>query len=192
MWESQPNPGLDGNTVSIQTGSTLGGTSAINGAHWTRPAASGPASWGIAGLDEAAADRLYEKAAAQVSLAVPPASLQQTYVEDWIDAATAAGITVVPDECVDLPECDAAGVPVPEGTVASDTAFKVRVTADVGGRRIDSHRGYVEPVLAPGGVCASNLIVVQVRRHAWLGRCVRVQGCRHGCFSVCQYNEGRS
>ena len=36
-WSTLPNPGLDGRTLPQLTGNTLGGTSAINAAQWTKP-----------------------------------------------------------------------------------------------------------------------------------------------------------
>ena len=39
-WQTQPNPGLNGQTLRQLTGNTLGGSSAINGAQWTKPALS--------------------------------------------------------------------------------------------------------------------------------------------------------
>lgn len=36
-WLSQPNPGLDGREVTVLTGQTLGGSSAIAGGQWTKP-----------------------------------------------------------------------------------------------------------------------------------------------------------
>jgi GMC oxidoreductase len=54
---SAPNSGLIGRTVSVLIGNTLGGTSAINGAQWTRPEAAVPASWGVKGPDTNARKR---------------------------------------------------------------------------------------------------------------------------------------
>lgn len=36
-WDSEPNPGLADRTVSIYTGTTLGGSSAVNGAQFSTP-----------------------------------------------------------------------------------------------------------------------------------------------------------
>jgi GMC oxidoreductase len=36
-WESEPNPALAGRTVTIYAGTTLGGSSAVNGAQFSTP-----------------------------------------------------------------------------------------------------------------------------------------------------------
>ena len=49
--ETEPNPGLGGRTLTQLTGRTLGGSSAINGAQWTKPplATFDSGTWGFAG-----------------------------------------------------------------------------------------------------------------------------------------------
>lgn len=41
-WPSQPNAGLNGRSIPVLAGNTLGGTSAINGAQFSRPQAKVP------------------------------------------------------------------------------------------------------------------------------------------------------
>ena len=36
-WDTQPNAGLGGRRLRSLTGSTLGGSSAVNGLQWTKP-----------------------------------------------------------------------------------------------------------------------------------------------------------
>ena len=36
-FQTEPNPALDGRTLRQLTGNTLGGSSAVNGAQWTKP-----------------------------------------------------------------------------------------------------------------------------------------------------------
>ena len=42
FWDSEPNPGLNGGSVNMLAGSSLGGTSAINGAQFSIPEAKVP------------------------------------------------------------------------------------------------------------------------------------------------------
>jgi hypothetical protein len=49
------------------------------------------ASWGLTGLDEATADRLYEKVKAQTSAGPQPERLKMTYLDEWLQANERAG-----------------------------------------------------------------------------------------------------
>jgi choline dehydrogenase len=146
-WLSEPNPGLNGRQVNVLSGATLGGSSAINGAEWTRPAADVPAGWGVRGLTRSMADRLFDKAAAQLGAAPPPKDLQQTYVDEWLAAAAAAGV----------PQTKA---PLSVGK-AQDLVWINRLTADNKGRRMDACTAYLKPVMGAGGACARNLQLIQ-------------------------------
>lgn len=143
-WKSAPNPGLLGNAVDIYAGKTLGGTSSINAAQWTRPEGSIPAGWGISGLSAKTADRLYAQARAQLRVEVPPEELQQSYTRERMAAASAAGVEELED---------------PVGA-SRDSIWVNRLYADAGGRRRDSCTAYLFPLLGPGGKCRHN---VQVR-----------------------------
>lgn len=50
-WQTEPNAGLNGGTLRQLTGNTLGGSSAINGAQWTKPplATFDSDTWGFSG-----------------------------------------------------------------------------------------------------------------------------------------------
>ncbi|KAK1866415.1 hypothetical protein I4F81_008935 [Pyropia yezoensis] len=56
-WPSAPVPGLPFRRVTLLTGATLGGTSATNAGQWTVPAGAWASTWGVEGLDDAAAAR---------------------------------------------------------------------------------------------------------------------------------------
>lgn len=89
---SARNPGLGGRPVSLLTGSTLGSSSAINGAQWSEPVGAGAGGWGVAGLNASTASAYYARAARAVAAAVPPPGLRHAYVNDWLAVATAAGL----------------------------------------------------------------------------------------------------
>jgi choline dehydrogenase len=144
--QSAPIPGLNGQRVTLRVGKTKGGSSAINGCHWTQPPGSVPAAWKFTGLTAKVAERLYAKAAKQIGVATAPKDLRQTYVEQWLTAAGDAGIT-------------RASEAIPAG-IDVDRAWVNSMTADSVGRRRDSCTAYVDPVIAPGGACAKNLRVV--------------------------------
>ena len=119
---STPNSGLNGRMVSVLAGHTLGGTSAINGAQWTRPLAEVPAGWGVDGLSKTTANRLYLAAARQLSVAQPPKSLQQAYISQWLSAADAEGLSLLTGE-------------FPVGR-AMDSAWQNRLAAESGRRQV--------------------------------------------------------
>lgn len=54
-----------------------------------------PASWGVRGLDEATATRLYDKAAAVVQPAQPPPENEQPFVRDYLAAADEEGFAIL-------------------------------------------------------------------------------------------------
>jgi hypothetical protein len=60
------------------------------------------ASWKLTGLDEATADRLYEKVKAQTLAGPQPESLKMTYLDEWLEANVLAGSVLVdePKVCV--------------------------------------------------------------------------------------------
>jgi hypothetical protein len=55
------------------------------------------ASWKLTGLDEANADRLYEKVKAQTRAGPQPESLKMTYLDEWLQANVLAGSVLVDD-----------------------------------------------------------------------------------------------
>jgi len=60
VWQTEPNPGLNGRTLRQVTGNTLGGSSAINGGQWNKPPLStfDTDTWGFTGA--AAAYRIIQ------------------------------------------------------------------------------------------------------------------------------------
>jgi choline dehydrogenase len=146
-WQSEPNAGLQGRRVDVLSGATLGGSSTINGADWTRPTADVPAGWGVRGLTAIAADRLFLEAAVQIGAAQPPEDLRHTYVNEWLQAAADDGVR-------------RANAAFPIGRPA-DMVWVNRLTADAHGRRRDACTAYLQPVLQAGGKCAHNLNLVQ-------------------------------
>lgn len=143
---SAANPGLGGRPVLLLTGTTLGGSSAINGAQWSEPTGAGAGGWGVAGLNASTAAAYYARAARTVSAAVPPPGLRHAYANDWFDAAAAAG----------LPRVDGSPGVTPPPQRGS-WVHPLAVTRD--GRRADACAAYVQPALA--GACAANLRVLQ-------------------------------
>ena len=144
-WLSAPNPGLLNNSVPVLSGNTLGGSSSINAAQWTRPAGSVPASWGVDGLTAEVADRMFARSRAQLRVDVPPLELQQTYTREILAAAAATGIMELDD---------------PAGA-SQDSIWANRLYSDPGGRRRDSFTAYLSPLLGPGGACADNVRLIQ-------------------------------
>jgi hypothetical protein len=63
------------------------------------------ASWNLTGLDEATADRLFEKVKAQTLAGPQPESLKMTYVDEWLLANVLAGSVLVddPKACIFCP-----------------------------------------------------------------------------------------
>jgi hypothetical protein len=55
------------------------------------------ASWNLTGLDEATADRLYEKVKAQTRAGPQPESLKMSYLDEWLQANVLAGSVLVDD-----------------------------------------------------------------------------------------------
>eukprot|EP00168_Porphyra_purpurea_P006673 TRINITY_DN18222_c0_g1_i1.p1 TRINITY_DN18222_c0_g1~~TRINITY_DN18222_c0_g1_i1.p1 ORF type:complete len:322 (-),score=40.73 TRINITY_DN18222_c0_g1_i1:40-1005(-) len=91
-WASAPNPGLGGRPVTLLTGATLGGSSAINGGQWSVPVAPYASTWGVDGLTEEAAQRAYDAVTRVVRPVVPPPSVRPAYTDEYVAAAAAAGI----------------------------------------------------------------------------------------------------
>lgn len=56
-----------------------------------------PASWGLPGLDEATAERLYALVKAQTRAGPQPEAIKVTYVHEWLEAAELAGRPIVDD-----------------------------------------------------------------------------------------------
>ena len=56
-----------------------------------------PAGWGLPGLDEATAERLYEQVKAQTLAGPQPEAIKGAYVEEYLEAAELAGAPIVND-----------------------------------------------------------------------------------------------
>ena len=153
-------------------GKTLGGCSAINGAHWTQPTGRDVKSWGFAGLSANAAKRLFKKAAAQVQPAKPPKSLRQTYLQEWLAAARKSGLKVV----------NGSG---PHTGTGRDAAWLLSMAATNSGQRRDACTAYLSPVMGRGKQCASNLKLIQ---SATVSK-VRVRGAK---ATAVEYYTGSS
>ena len=54
-----------------------------------------PASWGLPGLDEETAERLYAKVKAQTRAGPQPEEIKGTYASEWLEAAELAGSPIV-------------------------------------------------------------------------------------------------
>lgn len=101
-----------------------------------------------AGLTSSKAAQLFERAEQQLGVAAPAPELSQTHLQPYLQAASAAGITVSQHP------------PDPSNAPPRDpTIWPNIVTADSAGRRRDAYAAYVAPALA--GPCAHNLNVVQ-------------------------------
>jgi len=146
-WASEANPGLGGRPVTLLTGATLGGSSSINSGQWSVPVAPYASTLGVDGLTEAAAQRLYDAAARVVHPAVPPPSVTPVYTEKYLAAAAAAGVPIL-------------SPPPLRGDSRGDGIWVSPMTADAGGRRRDACTAYLDPVVRPGGACASNLVLL--------------------------------
>ncbi|GAB0491003.1 hypothetical protein MMPV_002246 [Pyropia vietnamensis] len=139
-----PEKTLGGRRIRLMTGATLGGGSAVNIGQWTEPLDGTVGGWGVDGLSDAVARRLYRRAAKQVGVAVPRPELRQEYTDEWLAAAARAGLPTISD----------IGWPQPD-----HGAWVHRLTVDTAGRRRDACRAYVGPALR--GACARNLQVRQ-------------------------------
>eukprot|EP00892_Ulva_mutabilis_P003756 jgi/Ulvmu1/1752/UM117_0029.1 len=145
-FDSAPNPGLNGRTVDILTGATLGGSSSINAGQWSTPSLKEVAAWGFTGLTVSALKEHYAAAVARVGPGVPPEALQQSYTPLWVDGAAAVGIPTDVDPLALFP-------------IKPEFAAYNPVSADSAGRRRDSYTAYLEPMLR--GACSENLEVIQ-------------------------------
>ena len=56
-----------------------------------------PAIWGLPGLDEATADRLYDQVKSQTLASPQPEPIRMTYTDEWLDAAVLAGSPIEED-----------------------------------------------------------------------------------------------
>eukprot|EP00892_Ulva_mutabilis_P011188 jgi/Ulvmu1/8441/UM043_0019.1 len=149
-WQTEPNPGLDGQTLRQLTGNTLGGSSAINGAQWTKPplATFDSDTWSFTGLSSTKAGELYRRAEAKLSVGPIPVSQQQTYAQEYLNAAAAIGIPTIAD-------------PLARTGPVTDGMWINALAVDAAGRRQDSCTAYLSPVIGPGNACAANLRLEQ-------------------------------
>jgi len=170
-WESEANPGLGGRPVTLLTGATLGGSSSINSGQWSVPRSPYASTWGVAGLDDATADRLYAVAEGVIAPAVPPPAVKPLYADTYLAAAASAGLPVR-----DAPT---------NNTDGADGMWLNRLAADAGGRRRDACSAYLTPVLSPGGACASNLRLLQGTTVTRVTLSPRSDGGRHNSSHSC-------
>lgn len=56
-----------------------------------------PASWGLNGLDEATAERLYAQVKAQTLAGPQPEAIKMTYVPEWLEAGAMSGSPIAND-----------------------------------------------------------------------------------------------
>eukprot|EP00892_Ulva_mutabilis_P000514 jgi/Ulvmu1/10463/UM063_0020.1 len=146
-WLSEPNNAVlpPGKKLDVLTGFTLGGTSSINAAQWTKPPLSQVVTWGFTGLTADMAEELYSRAEAQLGVAVPREEIQSTYHPQYAAAAAAAGLPPVSDP-LSLTE-----------TVTGYWYVPLAVTDQ--GVQIDSATGYLMPALE--GPCSHNLRLIE-------------------------------
>jgi len=128
--------------ATLLTGSTLGGWSAINAAHWTELVDDGAVGWGVAGLDAAAARRAYARAARTVGAARPAGGLRSAYGDDWLAASARAGLLTVMDET---------------GSQAKQGVWLHLLAVSRAGHCVDACAAFVAPALR--GACAGRLHV---------------------------------
>ena len=128
--------------ATLLTGSTLGGLSAINAAHWTELVDDGAVGWGVAGLDAAAARRAYARAARTVGAARPAGGLRSAYGDDWLAASARAGLLTVMDET---------------GSQAKQGVWLHLLAVSRAGHCVDACAAFVAPALR--GACAGRLHV---------------------------------
>lgn len=149
-WQTEPNPGLNGNTLRQLTGNTLGGSSAINGAQWTKPPLStfDSDTWGFTGLDARKADRLYRRAERRLQVMQPAPENQQTYAPDFLEAAEAVGIPTDDD-------------PLSRSGPPEDGLWINALAVGEKGRRQDACVAYLAPLLREGRECAGRVEIVQ-------------------------------
>lgn len=144
IFDSEPNPGLNGRTLGLVTGKILGGSSSINGMQFTVPVGDTVEKWGIKGLTFKRALRFYGRAFKKVGFAPQQSPFKQLYTRDYIDAAAAAG----------FPETRK-----PFTGKIQNAIWENRVSVDSKGRRVDACTAYVTH--AASGASASNLELIQ-------------------------------
>ena len=106
-----------------------------------------PASWGLPGLDEATADRLYEQVKARTLAGPQPEPIKMPYTPFWLEAAEMSGATIIEST-------EARGEP-------RDTVWEANLMGDDQGRRYDSAYAYLRPAMEGAlppllRTCASN------------------------------------
>ncbi|KAI0558281.1 Glucose-methanol-choline oxidoreductase [Gracilaria domingensis] len=141
FFESLPDEGLGGRVTPTLTGTTLGGSSAINGMQWTVPTEGSVEEWGISGLDTATAASYYRRAYDAIGFAPPQSPLQ--YAGDYVSAGLGVGF---------LPSDNPISQP-------ATSVWQNRLAIDQNFRRNDACTAYVSPVQS--GACSQNLMVVQ-------------------------------
>lgn len=143
IFPSEPNSGLNGRTLDLVTGNTLGGSSAVNGIQWVVPTKGTVESWGIRGLTTRSSGKYYNRAFKKVGFAIPEPSLKHIYVRDYIQAAASRGISES-----DRPSNGRIDYAIWENRVAVNK-----------GRRVDSCTAYLSPALK--GQCVDNLTLME-------------------------------
>lgn len=139
-----PGTGNANNTITIITGNTLGGTSAINGMQWVVPLEGTVEKWRVRGLTTESSRKYYERAFRQVGYKAQVGSLRHIHAKAYIRAAGLAGFPRNDD---------------PFDNRVQRDIFENRLAVDRKGRRIDSCQAYLTPVIK--GKCKKNLRLVQ-------------------------------
>lgn len=135
------NPGLNGRTIGVATGNTLGGTSQINGAQYIIPVRGTVERLGIEGLTTATARFFYRRAFHTVPQTV---NLRNKYASIHLEAAIRSGLSFLPNPFNENPE---------------NTIYDNFVTVDRKGFRADSCIAYLMPAM--NGSCRNNLKLIQ-------------------------------
>ncbi len=144
LFFTEPGSGILNRKIQIYTGSTLGGTSSINGMQWVVPTRGTVEKYGIKGLSTDSSRLYYERAFKQVGFAKPRVNQRHVYAGDYMRAAAAAGFPENGD---------------PFDTRSARDMFENRLAIDKKDRRVDSCTAYLKPVV--NGTCKHNLRLIQ-------------------------------
>lgn len=139
-----PSLGLGNRSAIVKTGSTLGGSSSINGMQWVVPVCGTLEKWGISGLTTITSRMFYKRAFEKIGFKVQSRNLGTLYAPDHLRAAALSG----------YPEYNS-----PFDTSARRSMFENILAVDSKGFRVDSCTAYLAPVLK--GECRDNLQLIQ-------------------------------
>eukprot|EP00178_Gracilaria_changii_P023780 TRINITY_DN71866_c0_g1_i1.p1 TRINITY_DN71866_c0_g1~~TRINITY_DN71866_c0_g1_i1.p1 ORF type:complete len:544 (-),score=74.31 TRINITY_DN71866_c0_g1_i1:308-1939(-) len=138
---SLPDIGLNSRSVDAVTGSTLGGSTAINGMQWTVPLPGTVEQWGVPNLTTTLADAYFRSVYQKVGFGPPQNPLQ--YADDYVQAGINAGF--------DLSE-DPFQQPL-------RSIWQTRLSITDNFRRNDACSAYLLPLLQSS--CAQNVNLIQ-------------------------------